>query len=70
MKNIKQFICESNDEFTKDNLLAVLCAFATLQDDNKLYSLELKNNHLKPTISEEKAFEMAEILMNQNIWEI
>ena len=71
MKNLKDKILESKfPELTQDNLLAIMCAVKALMGENVNYSMELKTNHINPTISEEDAFEGAQIIIDQKIWEI
>jgi len=71
MKSILDKISESKSaEINEQNLLAIMCSVKTLMNKNANYSLELKTNHINPTISESQAFDAAEILLSQKIWEI
>lgn len=70
MKNIQQYINESSNALSKDNLLGIMCAVKCLIDDNANFSFELKTKNIKPTLSEADMFNAAKILIDQNIWEI
>jgi len=71
MKDIITKINESSSNtLSKDNLLGIMCAVKCLIADNANFSLELKTNKIKPTLSEKDMFDAAKILIDQNIWEI
>lgn len=71
MKDILDKISESKSaEINEQNLLAIMCSVKTLMNENANYTLELKTNHINPTISESQAFHAAKVLINQKIWEI
>ena len=69
MKKLEEYINESKEKFNEQNMLAIMCAVQTIVNNGN-YSLCLKENNVKPTISEKTAFDMAQILLNQKIWEI
>lgn len=71
MKNIVEKINESSSNIlSKDNLLGIMCAVKCLIDDNANFSLELKTKNIKPSLSEKDMFNAAQILIDQDIWEI
>ena len=72
MKNIKNYIIDESKsiEITEQNLLAIMCAVKTLLAKNVNYSLELRTNHINPTISETDSFDFAQVLIDQKIWDI
>jgi len=71
MKDIITKINESSSNtLSKDNLLGIMCAVKCLIDDNANFSLELKTKHIKPSLSEKDIFNAAQILIDQDIWEI
>ena len=69
MKSIVEKINEAKAEYSKDNLLAIMCMIETIANDGN-YSASIKANKLKPSISEKDAYDAAQILMNQTIWKI
>jgi hypothetical protein len=69
MKSLVEKINEAKAEYNKDNLLAIMCMVETIANDGN-YSSSIKANKLKPSISEQDAYDAAQILMNQTIWKI
>lgn len=69
MKSLVEKINEAKAEYSKDNLLAIMCMVESIVNEGD-YDSSLKANKLKPTISSKEVYDAAQILMNQTIWKI